>query len=198
MIDKSEIEYGWIKTHIESNDDVVCHECDRISFLTSNNKKFRSIVVNTGTDENGWYLILFFYKRNTKDLLNGELELGIEFSPLSSIIGSRSIIDYFGYWPSFHDDELIEFNEGENFVELTINLLTKPEDETEEKLIKIRFDGIRNIDIKYDEYTDDILSIIMDLHFEIETEDTLSCYLYSCIGLSGTISAEKVSFCILP
>ncbi|WP_458788309.1 hypothetical protein [Vallitalea sediminicola] len=183
---------------MEFNDDVVLFKSDRINFLTSNNEKVRCNVIDVGIDENGWYLVLFFYQRNNKDLLAGELELSIEFSPLSSIIGYRSIIDYYGYWPSFHDDELIEFNEGEDFVELTINLLTKPEDEKEEKLIKIRFDGIRYRDIKYDEYTDDVISIIMDLHFEIEVEDTLTCYFYSCVGLSGTISSDKVSFRLLP
>jgi hypothetical protein len=121
---------------------------------------------------------------------------------LESIVGAQQLFDWFGYWPKFHDAEVVRFQfELGSPIALTIHTwaMTNRVDAagfyetTKHATVDLLLDGVTRLDLQ-DPWEN---SILLSLGFErIDTGFRLG--LTSAYGLCGEIEAEKVSLHVKP
>jgi hypothetical protein len=123
-------------------------------------------------------------------------------SEVERIDGAQKLYDWFGYWPSFHDAEILKFKfqtGGSSFLLVHIWEMTKEVTPagfyalTKHVVVEFILDGIARLDLQ------DLWehSILFDLVFK-KNEEGFCLELSSSYGLSGTIGAQKLSLRITP
>lgn len=138
-------------------------------------------VIEDGVDEKGKYIICSI--ENMQDIE----EFDLLFSPQESITGALDIIDLYGYWPTFHDDRLIEVHMKRNSIKAMIEMQTKPD--YLDTYPKIIFHLINIKDLQLSNWYD--RNIIFSIDFQYK-EDNINVDISSSLGLSGLIVCEKV------
>lgn len=123
-------------------------------------------------------------------------------SDLESIVGAQRLYDWFGYWPDFHDAEVLKLQfELGGPVALTIHTweMTNRVDSsgfyetTKHVTVDFLLDGVTRIDIQ-DPWEN---SILLSLGMK-RIDAGFSFDLTAAYGISGEIDAEKVSLRIAP
>jgi hypothetical protein len=121
---------------------------------------------------------------------------------LDSITGAQELYEWFGFWPSFHDAEVLKFHLGigepsyllvhtwqmtnkvntQGFYELTKNVI-----------VEFALEGISNVNLG------DLWehSILLDLGAE-KTEQGIRLNPSKAYGLCGTIEAQRLSLRLKP
>ena len=187
------IEYGWIKVYYKSVEKIQLAKCDDIELLFGNSSKVKAKVILLGDDKDGEYLILYLYSGNHELIVNGIIDIKLIFSPIHYIANANEVIELFDYWPSFHDDEIIEFIDMDNSIQIRIRMSTKPENVKDSIYITFSFTEIICKRVDFSEAYGDILSIILDLDFSINHDRIICCDLYSSLGISGVIESRRIS-----
>lgn len=121
---------------------------------------------------------------------------------LEPIVGAQKLFDWFGYWPDFHDSEILKFQfELGKPIAFTLHTweMTNRVDAagfyetTKHVTVEFRLEGITRLDLQ-DPWEK---SVLLSLGYErIDTGFRLG--LTSAYGLCGEIEAEKVSLYVNP
>ena len=116
---------------------------------------------------------------------------------LNAIVGAQELHDWFGYWPSFHDAEIMSLHlnrHGLSFLLIHTWEMTSKVDERGfyvlEKHVVVEFvlEGVSEMDLCDFNHQNVILGLSLERK---DAEYVLT--LDPCYGLGGTISVEKVS-----
>ncbi|HEV7220381.1 MAG TPA: Imm50 family immunity protein [Terriglobales bacterium] len=121
---------------------------------------------------------------------------------LKEISGATELHDWFGYWPSFHDAEIISLHldrNGRSSLRVLTWEMTKDIGEkgyyvlTKHALVEFNFEAVSGLSLNG--FNDQ--NVIFGLSIE-KTDSGFRVALYECYGLSGSIDAEKLSLCVVP
>ena len=116
---------------------------------------------------------------------------------LGLIAGAAELSAWFGCWPSFHDAEIVSLSlnrEGVSTLQLHTWRLTEKVDErgyyVQEKqvLVSLRMEGILGLSLLDFNHQNVIFGLSLS-----RIEDGVEIVLDPCYGLSGTITARKLS-----
>ena len=121
---------------------------------------------------------------------------------LDSIAGAQELYDWFGYWPGFHDAEVVKFclsiGESSYLVVHTWEMRNKVNaqgfcEQTKHIVVEFALDGISNANLG------DLWehSILLDLGAE-KTEQGFRLDFSAACGLYGTIAAGAASLRLTP
>jgi hypothetical protein len=180
------IEYGWIKAYYISEQSISLYTADRITVSYVNNETYYAIVIKTGSDADGDYIVLHhLYK---KGIHNGVLEIKRTFSPMISIDGAKDLISLYEYWPSFHDDEITLVKMENDEISIDILMHTKPNNTDVEYRISLIFTGIESMQLE-GWYS---CNIILDIEFEY-VDDNINVSISGSLGLAGSIVCRNIS-----
>ncbi|MEM5948947.1 Imm50 family immunity protein [Spirochaetia bacterium 38H-sp] len=117
----------------------------------------------------------------------------------NDIIGKKIIEDYFGYFPTFHDCEIVElkFNRDKNYAEITLYVFDTAKETDDNGHFKKQKECFISFEIRN---LEDMLlkgfnhqNVLERIRFVKTDDDKIKIYLDGCFGLSGYIKAEKVS-----
>lgn len=124
-----------------------------------------------------------------------------ENSIVSRILNFEIIREYFGYWPAFHDAEIIKVTfeshpgywPSVTFLVAAFGMTKETDESGHFELVKhchveLQFTGVHKIE--FDGFSHQ--NIIFDLVFE-ENGSNIECSFDSSTGLEATVVAEKVS-----
>ncbi|MGB8061766.1 MAG: Imm50 family immunity protein [Candidatus Sulfotelmatobacter sp.] len=121
---------------------------------------------------------------------------------VESIVGARELLDWFGYWPEFHDAEVIRFHlelGGPSFLQVhtweMTNTVTAAGFYELRKHVEVEFllNDVINVNLQ------DLREHSILLSLEITRSDSgFRLDLSSAYGLCGTIEAQQVSVRITP
>lgn len=118
------------------------------------------------------------------------------------IPGADSVIAWFGYWPSFHDAEVVEIHlnrSGRSWISLHAWDMTSEVDEKgyfvldKHAVVTFELENVKDVDLA--ELSP--RSVILDL-FSEPIENGFRLNLDPCCGPAGSIIAEHVSVSIRP
>jgi Immunity protein 50 len=116
---------------------------------------------------------------------------------IQELSGAQEVIQWFGRWPSFHDAEVVSVvlnREGLSEIRIhAFNMLGEVDERgyyrtTKHAIVSFVFKNIRIM--KLVDFNDQ--NVISGLELS-KTEDGFSVTLYECYGLSGYVSAERIS-----
>lgn len=107
----------------------------------------------------------------------------------SFIIGYEKIENYFGYFPSFHDDVIEKIEISSEGITFLINMETIPNGMNSYPKVKLTFCEVNYFNLEGELYG--CTSIIFDMIF-IEINDYIKTEINSSLGACGTISSRKV------
>jgi hypothetical protein len=121
---------------------------------------------------------------------------------LNEIVGAQELYDLFGYWPSFHDAEILSLHlnrrSPSKLLIHTWNITKEVDDRgylvmENHVVVEFTLEDIGGVD--FDGFSNQ--NVISSLHVEKKvTGFTLT--LGPCYGLAGTIEAMKVAIRLLP
>jgi Immunity protein 50 len=121
---------------------------------------------------------------------------------LESITGAQELYDWFGYWPDFHDAEIIKFRfdlSGPSCLAVHTWEMTNQLDS------KGHYDQIKHVVVEFTLERVSALSLDQPLDqsilFELgidKTETGFRMSFSATYGLSGTIDTKALSLCITP
>ncbi len=117
----------------------------------------------------------------------------------NKIIGKQIVEDYFGYFPTFHDSEVIEFYLNRTKITAKILIYTFDTDneingsrnyrKKNECFISLEIENINDISLKGFNHQN-----VLDRIRFIDTDDNKIKIIFDeCFGLSGYIIAEQIS-----
>ncbi|MEJ7664948.1 MAG: Imm50 family immunity protein [Hymenobacter sp.] len=122
-----------------------------------------------------------------------------EYSAMSRVINSEIIFQHFGYWPDFHDAEVMKVTfealpTWRSAVTFIINAFEITSEVTEEgylKLIKkcqikLQLTGIKELNFDYFSFQ----NVLSELWFE-EKESDIKAVFSSSVGMEATIVSEE-------
>lgn len=121
---------------------------------------------------------------------------------LDSIPGAQQLHDWFGYWPGFHDAEVIRlhFNRtGMSSLLIHTWEMTKQTDSrgyyelVKHVVVEFVFDGISNLNLEGFSHQNVIFGLDIT-----KIESGFCLVLDPCYGVSGSIEAESVSIQLIP
>lgn len=121
---------------------------------------------------------------------------------LESISGAQALYDWFGYWPDFHDAEVVKFSldpAAPSCLVIHTWEMTKRVNEqgyyetTKHAVVKFEIDSIVNVSL-VDLWKN---SILLDLGVD-KTEGGFRLSFSAAYGVSGTIESERLSLSITP
>jgi hypothetical protein len=121
---------------------------------------------------------------------------------LEGVSGAQELFDWFGYWPSFHDAELLSLNlnrKGVSTLRIHTWEMTKEVDAqgfyklAKHVLVEIALERIAQLSLEGFSHQ----NVIFGLSLE-HSETGYLLNLEDCYGLSGSISAERVSVSLKP
>jgi hypothetical protein len=135
-----------------------------------------------------------------------EKKIAMEAQPLppelSLIHGAQELFAWFGYWPSFHDAEIIELHldrKGVSSLKIETWEMTKETDErgfyklAKRVLVTFLLKGVSNCDLTEFNHQ----NVISGLSAE-KTAEGYRLTLYPCFGLNGTIEVAEVAISFEP
>lgn len=124
----------------------------------------------------------------------------VDFQVEKEIINSKVVIDHFGYWPTFHDSEIISIklertlDKDKSLIqirvysfEMTSNLKGKYFELLKHCLIDIEFVGINSNEMDGFNHQ----NVVLGLNFGKEGE-YLFCQIDSAYGIDGYIEAKEI------
>lgn len=132
-----------------------------------------------------------------KDLLGRKMSIE---NLVEEIPGADAILNTFGYWPDFHDAEILEVflsRTKESFVKIHIWETLKETDNSgylqtrSHYIIKVNFVNITQMELEGFNYQ----NVIWKLEFS-KKDSELELQIHSSFGLSGCIRSEKMSVSI--
>jgi hypothetical protein len=121
---------------------------------------------------------------------------------LKCIDGAQELYDWFGYWPDFHDAEILSLHlnrSGSSPLAIHTWVLTGEIDErnfyvrTKHVTVEFSLSGISDLNLN----GFSIQNVIGDLYIE-KASGGFRLTLGPCYGLAGTIVAEKISIRLNP
>jgi hypothetical protein len=110
--------------------------------------------------------------------------------------GTAELIKWFGYWPSFHDAEVLDLKldrtGGSTLRVHTFEMTPQVNSQgfficTKRVIVSFAFDGITNLHL--DDFNEQ--NVISELHLR-QTNEVYELLLEPCYGLQGTIAARRV------
>jgi len=121
---------------------------------------------------------------------------------LQAIVGAQELYDWFGYWPRFHDAEIVSLHlnrSGRSSLLIHTWEMTNKIDEggfyVREKHVMVEFilEGVSEMELGGFSHQNVISS------FDLESKNAgFLLSLHPCYGLSGTIEAQTVSIRLTP
>jgi len=121
---------------------------------------------------------------------------------IREIPGASELYDWFGYWPDFHDAEIISLHlnrEGRSSLRVHTWETTKEIDEkgyfAQSKHVLVEFILESIADLSLNDFS--CQNVISGLYIE-KTSLGFRLTLGACYGLAGSIDAERISICITP
>ena len=120
---------------------------------------------------------------------------------VENITGAQELFDWFGYWPDFHDAEVVRFRLVGGMLSLVIHTweMTNQVDAKgfyelrKNVVVEFVIEAISTINVQ-DPWDH---SILFDLGID-KTETGFQLSFSSSYGLSGTIEAQKLSLRVVP
>ena len=121
---------------------------------------------------------------------------------LQEIPGSAELHDWFGYWPSFHDAEIISLHlnrKGPSSLCVHTWEMTKEVDErgyyvlAKHVIVEFTFEGVSDLDVSGFNHQ----NVIFGLDVE-KMESGFQVNLSGCYGIEGSITAGKISLQLTP
>lgn len=120
---------------------------------------------------------------------------------VEDITGAQELFDWFGYWPDFHDAEVVRFRLEGGMLSLVIHTweMTNQVDAKgfyelrKHVVVEFVIEAISTIDVQ-DPWDH---SILFDLGID-KTETLFRLSFSSSYGLSGTIEAQRLSLRVAP
>jgi hypothetical protein len=121
---------------------------------------------------------------------------------LQEVRGAAELDNWFGYWPSFHDAEVLSLHlnrAGASFLTIHAWEMTKDVDESgfyvldKHCVVELEFDGIRNL--IFDGFNEQ--NVLLDLNIE-KIESSFRVSLNPSYGVQGSFETDKLSFRIIP
>ena len=111
------------------------------------------------------------------------------------ILNYKSVTDLYGYWPSFHDANVIAYEISNDVINLTLHTwnMTKEIDEKgyyilkDHSLVSFRFKGI--YDVNMDSFASG--NILFSLEFISNSDASFKAELDSVMDMSGSFSARS-------
>ena len=106
------------------------------------------------------------------------------------IAGAATVVEVLGHWPSFHDAEIVRLHlERDGVSTISIRLATQ-QGVKGSPVVTFTMDRISDLTLDGEDINRQ--NVIFDLAIE-ETENGTRLILSPCYGLSGRITAERVS-----
>lgn len=121
---------------------------------------------------------------------------------LLDVPGAKELYDWFGYWPNFHDAEILSLHlnrQGTSSLRLHTWELTKDVDQKghyvtkKHVIVEFSFKSISGLALNGFNHQ----NVIFELAIE-KTPTTLRIDLGECYGLAGNIDAEEISIALTP
>jgi hypothetical protein len=121
---------------------------------------------------------------------------------IASIDGAQQLYDWFGYWPSFHDAEVLrlELNRsGSSSLSVRTREMTSEIDEkgyyvpAKNVTVDFMIDGISDLDLNGFSHQNVVGNIKIG-----KTANGFLITLWPCYGLAGTIEVSKISIRLSP
>ena len=121
---------------------------------------------------------------------------------LKVIAGAQELFDWFGYWPTFHDAEIVSLHLNRRSPSSLLVHRGEPTGKVDERgfyvlgkhvVVEFVFEDI--IDLNLGDFSHQ--NVISSLHIEKKDEGFIFT-LAQCYGLAGTIDAKKVSIRLNP
>ena len=112
------------------------------------------------------------------------------------IKGSKEIENYFGYFPSFHDDyiESIEITSQAITIVIRMESLESNQRFNTKERVKLTFTGVKSFSFAGELYG--CVSIILDMVFEKKEERTIT-KIETSLGTEGVICAKQIAIELL-
>lgn len=143
------------------------------------------------------------------EILNPE---EVELSILEQVTDYTKLVERFGFWPSFHDNEILKItldrspNGQEHCAEMTIELVTfdirkNPKDlERKNTVVSLVFKGLINMDLKSFNYQNAINGIWLWKERNANLrKDTFRAEFGKAFGADGSLECEEVIVkCVQP
>ena len=116
---------------------------------------------------------------------------------IAGIQGSAELHDWFGYWPNFHDAEIISLHlnrSGHSSMRAHTWEMTKEIDQngyyvlTKHLVVEFVFENISGLDLNGFSHQNVVFGIEIQ-----KTESGFRLTLQGCYGMEGSIEAEKMS-----
>jgi Immunity protein 50 len=121
---------------------------------------------------------------------------------LREVNGAVELHDWFGYWPNFHDAEIISVclnRKGRSSLRIHTWEMTKEIDEkgyyvlTKHIVVEFAFEAVSGLSLNGFSHQ----NVIFGLGIE-KTDSGFRLTLDECYGLAGSIEAEKISISLTP
>jgi hypothetical protein len=131
-----------------------------------------------------------------------KIALGMQERAPVNVPGASDLVSWFGYWPSFHDAEVLSIHlnrRGESTVAIHTRHRTNEVDDrgyfiaTKHVLVTFILEGIQTVQFAGFNHQ----NVISGLSLE-ETAAGYRLTLHPCFGAQGTIEAERVRITIEP
>lgn len=107
------------------------------------------------------------------------------------IEGYDEIVNYYGYWPSFHDDLINKIKITSSKIEFYIIQQSFSEELNNNSKIKLTFSEVKDFNLEGELLG--CLSIILDIEFQM-INGIIETQVSSSLGARGTIHSNKVKF----
>jgi|GEM_PF-982020 len=112
----------------------------------------------------------------------------LEFNPRYNIDGGEELFKLYGYFPTFHDDEVVQFKWGYEEFEIYIKAQTRPKGyKKKDLMIKMTFKNIKKFDISLSEN----FFIIGGIEFSKDNSLIVSD-IWGSVGIGGKIACERI------
>jgi hypothetical protein len=120
----------------------------------------------------------------------------------SEIHGAAELQEWFGYWPSFHDAEIVGLHlnrKGSSSLRVHTWEMTKEIDEkgyyvlAKHVVVEFIFEAVSGLSLNGFNHQNVIFGLAIE-----KTDSGFRVTLYDCYGLAGSIEAEKMSLRLTP
>jgi Immunity protein 50 len=121
---------------------------------------------------------------------------------VQEIPGATELYDWFGYWPNFHDAEIVSLHldrKGSSSMRVHTWEMTKALDEkgyyvlVKHVVVEFIFEGVRGLSVNGFNHQ----NVIFGLNIE-QAESGFRVNLDGCYGIEGSIEADKISLHLTP
>lgn len=179
------IEYGWLKIYYQASPGF-CFLADDILNIIQDEKRAFVSVLEMGEDHDGPFMVI--HLRDWRYRVSvGKADVSLLFSPRTSVKGYSDFYALYGYWPSFHDDEIVRVEMNSKGITFTVKMLTRPENMEEYPIIELIFSKIKESMLN-NWYLNNSFS---ELHFSYDNEN-IRTELFANLGLNGLILSRDI------